>query len=221
MKVLKHRRKAFRASGPLDILYVVASVSGTSTENTNLISDLETRGHTITKINQTNITGSGSELDYDVVVIPDNVSSSTVGDTYLGSAIPVVSYEEAITDDMKFTSTSFSTDTGETTVDVIDTSHPIVTTLGLSGTETVYSSAESIRYLDSNMASGGNIVLSSPGNSDRAALFTFDTGATLADSSTAADRRVGLFFNNSWQSSWNTNLYNIIEASLKWAAGRI
>jgi hypothetical protein len=101
-----------------------------------------------TVIRHDSISASADASGKAVIVVSSTITSGNVNTKYRNSAVPVVNWENALHDDFGMTGTtsgtSFGTQTGQTSVSVIDSAHPLAA--GLSGTVAVQPSASTFSW---------------------------------------------------------------------------
>ncbi len=157
-----------------------------------------------------------------LVVISGTVDSSTVGNRLRDVAVPLISFEDALFDDLRLTGTVEGTDwggvTGQKKVNVVLASHPIAIDAGLSaGLVKVVTGTERFRF--GRPAAGAQVVARLEGSSSKAAVFTFAAGAALTGGQAAPARRVGAFLDDRTATQLNTTGWKIFDAMVRWAVG--
>ncbi len=151
-----------------------------------------------------------------VVVISDSVSPTNVNTKFKTVAIPVVTLDPQLFDDMGMTATTtgnFGTTSSQKNVTITNATHPMAA--GLSGT---------IQVTSANTTFGWGVV-----NANAAKIATLTTDATKTTSFgydinavmpglTAPRRRVGFFYTAS-SSGLTVNGGLLFDNAIKWAAG--
>jgi len=146
----------------------------------------------------------------DVVCISETVASVNVGARFRAAPQPVVCWEAFLFDDMQLTGpmggdVDFGTvGSDQDAIEIIDPAHPLAAGLS-AGIVTVYDENERVRLgfgRLGGMGAGAQTVATTPGNTDRAVLFTYEQGSALAGGGTAAGSRVGFF----WHKEGGANL---------------
>jgi prepilin-type N-terminal cleavage/methylation domain-containing protein len=162
-------------------------------------------------------TYNNAATDNDVMFISESVTSGNVNTKALGLDIGVVVEEEALSDDMQFTST-YSTSSGNATQIYVNDNSYYITNPFSTGNLTIYSTSDLVYRISTALGSGAQVLAQQAGGGNPC-LFVFDTGAQLA-SSTAVNRRVGFhFIHTSNPAHWNSNLQTLLRRSLEWASG--
>lgn len=178
---------------------------------------LEWLGYTVTVKDQDVLTTSDN-TGKDVIVISSSVEDTVVGSRFRDTAIPVVTWEEYLFDDMKFNTLSgntnnYSTYETETKVRMTNSTHPLAA--GYTGDVTSFAAVNEMAWSKLTSASGAVKIATLTGDSSKVAIFGFDTGAQMSGM-TAPARRVGLF-HNYWGGAHTTNAWNFFEAAVTWA----
>jgi len=198
---------------------VVVGVPGTLTSRDSWVRDqLQDDGWTVTIADDNGITAAAA-TGKQLVVVTDSVSSSTVGNTFKTTAVPVIVSEAFILDDMGMTGTG-GTDFGNTaadqtqiTITTAGETHPLGA--GLYGTITTTTSG--ISHAWGKPASAATKAASIVGDATKSTIFGYDTGATMS-SGTAAARRVGWFQYEGASSLLTANAAVLFRAAVDWAA---
>jgi hypothetical protein len=126
-----------------------------------------------------------------LVVISSTCASGEVGTKFTDVAVPVVTWESMVYDDLSMTSGSgWGVPADQTELDVVDPAHPLAA--GLTGTLTVYTSSEDMASATPETSAA--IVGTLAGDSSQAVLFAYEAGAEMYDAFSAPERRVGLPF---------------------------
>ena len=151
-----------------------------------------------------------------VVVISDSVSPTQVNTKFRTVAIPVVTLDPQLFDDMGMTATTsgnFGTTSSQKNVTITDAAHPMAG--GLSGTVQVTNSNTTFGWGKPNANVPKIATLTS--DSTKATNFGYVSGAVMPGL-TAPERRVGFFYTAS-SSSLTTNGGLLFDNAVRWAAG--
>ncbi|MFW6146343.1 MAG: PKD domain-containing protein [Planctomycetota bacterium] len=174
---------------------------------------LTTDGYTVTVIDD-NVATAGDATGKVLVVISATVNANKVGATFRTVAVPVLTWEKDIFDDMDL-ATNANVERKQTQVAIVDAAHPMAA--GLSGTVTVYASQE---YLTWGAVTGdADVVASVAGDASKATLFGYDAADIMANGYTAPARRVGVFLDDDSAEVLTTDGTSLIDAALDWALG--
>lgn len=207
-------------SGTPQVLMVTASSTGTSDDRG--IADLLTaNGYAVTIVDDNDLDTSGASVadGFDVVMITTTVNASRVGSTFTDVAVPVVTYEHLLFDDLALTGAG-SANRGEQgsyrSIDIVDPSHPIVG-FNFSGEVDVYSSLTRVSY--GVPGPGADIVALRRNHDERSVLFTYDAGAELIGGEPAPAPRAGLFLTAAGDSRLNEVGEQLLLNTVGWAVG--
>ena len=202
-------------AGAKSALFVVANTAlngGDAAVKTRL----EGRGYAVVPVAASSAT-SGSASGMDLVVISSTVSSGSVGTKFRNVAVPVLTWEGWLFDDLGMTGPTVDTDyglaAGRTQLAIATPSHSMAA--GLSGTVTVASSAADFMW----GAPNGNalVIATLAGDAGRAAIFGYEAGAAMPGL-TAPARRVGLFLMDATPTVLNANGWALFDAAVAWAS---
>jgi hypothetical protein len=155
-----------------------------------------------------------------VVIVSSTVASGEVADKFLSVTNGVVSWEQAIQDNMLYTGDVAQTDRenvlAQTQLNII-AAHPIVT--GLSGTVTLSDTPTDMAW---GLPGGGSLRIGQvTDGTPRFPLYVYDTGALLVDGATpAAGRRVNLPMSDGGYLAFNATGKQIVHNAILWAMGK-
>jgi hypothetical protein len=197
-------------------------VVGSSTLNAGdqLVNDrLWSLGYSVTIKTGVSAT-SADATGKDIVVISSTVNSTDVHTKFKSVATPVLTWDPWLYDDMGLTSTGsyMGTVTSQTSIRLLNATHPIATGLsgGVSG-GTLYFAGSSMLHWGKPASTAISIVgLSS--DSTKSAVFAYDKGAQMVGL-TAPARRVAFMLDDTsmtrasdtWWTSW------MLDAAINWA----
>jgi thermitase len=154
----------------------------------------------------------------DVVLIASSIYADTFGAKVRDLAIPVVTWEEEIFDDMRFNvaatgnANNWATGDTETSVRVVNSSHPLAA--GYTGDLPVFQGVNQMAW-SKQMASGAIKIATTTFDSSKVSVFGFDAGSQMINM-TAPARRVGLF-HNYYGSAHSVHANNLFDAAVTWA----
>jgi hypothetical protein len=152
-----------------------------------------------------------------LIVVSETVTSGDVGTKFTNAAVPLISCEPAILDDLKMTGTSgspgtdFGTELHETQLQ-ITAGHPLAA--GLSGLVTVTTAQGT--YTWGNPSSSAIKVAGIVGKTNEWGIFAYDTGDAMVGLNAPA-RRVCFFPNGDVPATFNDNGWRLFDAAVKWA----
>jgi hypothetical protein len=204
---------AVRWAAKPEMLFVVASATLNASE-TVLSSRLSAMGvNVLVKVPPVAAADANGKV---AVLVSESVTSGSVGSIFAASAVPVLSLEPAIFDDMNMTGPTSNTDLGildgQTQVTITTAGHPMAA--GLTGTVTVATASTRLVWgvPNANAVKVATLV----GMSNRATIFGYRAGAGLLNAATAASRRVGFFSGENTAVVHDANGNALFEAAFKW-----
>ncbi|MBI5916085.1 MAG: HYR domain-containing protein [Bacteroidetes bacterium] len=194
-------------------LFVVGSTT-LNASDAAVKSRLESLGYTVTVKDDkasatTDATGKG------LVILSSTCKSDEVKAKFRNVTVPVINYESQLMDHMKMTTGSNLGTSGSISQIVIQTpSHDMAA--GLTGTVTVFSLSGTVTW--GNPTAAAVRIGYVPGNSGRAMIFGYETGAAMAGINAPA-RRVGFFLHDNTATNLNANGLKLFDAAVFWASG--
>lgn len=180
-----------------DVLFVAGSPN-LSTSDQVIQNQFELLGYTVT-VQDDDLSSDSDAIDKELVFISESVSSSKVTNKFANIAIPVISAEAYVFDDMGLTGAIKNSDYGaltEQTKLIVDSTNSDLTT-ELSGEITVFDVPSKISWGISNNTALSIATLANTSN--QAGIFAYDEGTTLVNGDIAAARRVGFFIGSNAQ----------------------
>jgi hypothetical protein len=213
----------------LNVMLVVGSTS-LNAADTAVRDRLVSRGYNVVVRDSNFSTTEANEML--LVVVSETCASAAVGSRCNALVVPVINYEPYVVDDMLLAGPTADTNFGLSSVanrvTIDQPTHPIAA--GLSGSiyvSTLPDSQPNAGLGWAQPAGGGVTVASVYGETGRAAVACWDTGAALYGGATAPARRVQLWGsgpNATWlggvpASAWSANGWLIFDAAVNWAIG--
>jgi hypothetical protein len=151
-----------------------------------------------------------------LIVIAGSVESTTVANRYRNVAVPVISLEYSLFDDMGMTGTVDGTDFGEdggnSQINILDGAHPLAA--GLTGVVTVVNAAANMGW--GSPPPTANRVASIEGLASRIAIFAYPRGAMMPGGPAPA-KRIGFFALETSAAQLSDNGIKLLGAALDWA----
>ncbi len=153
-----------------------------------------------------------------LVVISSTVTSSEVNAKFRDVVVPVVTWENAIFDDMKMTGvnagTDYGTSTSQASVNISNDRHALAG--GRQGSVVVSSPAAPLTWANPSASALRIAALAS--DATRSTLFAYDKGAAMVGMNAPA-RRVGLFLTDATAASLTRSGWALFDAAINWASG--
>jgi hypothetical protein len=195
-------------------LLVVANAGSLGAGDTAVRARLEGLGYTVTIRSQT--ATAADAAGQDVVLISSSVASTAVSNRFRALALPVIVWEHAIFDDMGMTQTTLNThygvSTGQRTVAIRDSAHPLAA--GLSGTPTLTTSNQTFTWGVPGAAAANVAAIAT--NPARSTVFGYTSGAQMFGL-TAPARRVGLYLHDATAANLTADGGRLFDAAVQWA----
>jgi hypothetical protein len=158
-----------------------------------------------------NVVSAASVAGFDLIVLSSSVVPAKVGTKLTNVAVPIVTWEGYLFDELKLTTKGGETSTVQTRVAIVSPTHPVAA--GLSGTVRIMSTAKRFSQA-SAVAAGVTIVATTVAG--RGTTLAADTGDALT-SGVAPARRVTLPWNYDGPAFTNDNGWALYEAAVEWA----
>ena len=198
----------------LDVLLVVGDLT-LSAGDQAIVDRLTSQGHTVTPVDDDTAQTSDA-TGRDLVIISGSILSSTLGTTYRDVAVPVITWDSLLFDDMNMTGsvsgTDFGTLAGQDSVDIAD---PLsVLAAGLSGTVTVATATGTYSWGAPSVEA--EVAATVAGDAGKATVFGYEAGETMVGL-TAPSRRVGFFLGTDTADVLNTGGLALLDAAVSYA----
>lgn len=202
------------------LILVVSSDTSPASRDQDKRALFESWGYVVTYLDD-----SDSQTDYDaavavndVVYVSESVSSGSVSTKLRDVALGVVNDEGYLTDEFGFTTGNSSSEDTTTAIEIIDNSHPITTGFS-TGSLTILSSSDGIKYASTTVASGVTTLADRNGSNSNSVLMVAETGDTLQYGA-AGGRRVMFGFDDYLDvGDLTTNGQDLLKNAIDWAAG--
>ncbi len=178
---------------------------------------LESQGFTVTLVSAT-AASSADAAGKGVVLISSTCVSGDVNTKFRDVAVPVLTWEAWLYDDLGMTGVAAGVDygqePGQTQLDFVATSHPL--SGGLSGTVTMTGAPSGFMWGKPGPAA--TVVATLAGDPAKAAVFAYESGASMPGL-TAPARRVGLFFSDATAASMTGEGWSAFDTAVSWTSG--
>ena len=182
---------------------------------------LEDSGHSFTLVEDDDVQTSDAN-GKDMVIISSTVSSGKVNSKFTNTALPVITWEPWLYDDLKMTGNSVDIDFGSYSTtkktNINAAGHPLAA--GFTGQPDLFNGYNTVSYGAPNLSNPDLLNIASvPGNNHKLMVFAYDTGAQMEGNHTAPGRRLALFMKNGTASSMAANAWAMFDAGVAWASG--
>jgi hypothetical protein len=172
-------------------LALIAAVPGGGTDDRKVAAALEAAGFAVAVVDDNDLSAAGV-LGFDGLIIGANVSALVVADQLTDVAVPIINFEYKLHDELGLTGFG-SGNRGELgsskAIDIVDPTHPIAA--GFSGSTEVFNRWLKVTW--GRPSSSADVIATRRGDASRPVIFTYETGAAMANGAAAPARRVGLF----------------------------
>ncbi|MBC8121892.1 MAG: hypothetical protein H7Y22_08670 [Gemmatimonadaceae bacterium] len=199
-----------------EVLYVAGRTSLSAADRA-VYHRLTSRGYKVSVVDDDLATSSDAEGKA-LVMISATSSAAVVNNKFLDVAVPVLSWEAYILDDLGMTnssSTSLGVASGQTQVTIVNSSRPMAG--GLSGTRTLYTASGSMAW--GVPGTSAIKIATLKDDSSKVVIFGYEKGAAMPGMEAPA-RRVGIFLNDIEASSLNSDGWLLFDAAVRWAKGQ-
>jgi hypothetical protein len=200
------------------ILFVVSTVPPINSDQ--MIADrLTAFGFDVVLVDD-NVCQTSDADDKLAVIVSSSVGSGNVAGKYRDVTIPVMTWEQAIQDDMRMTTNEDTVTRGTTpnqgSVNIVDSSHPMAAGLanGAHPIEAVPGDLQTFSW-GAPLASA-QIVGTLVDDTGHACLYGYDTGAAMIDGFIAPARRVFVFLGDPTYQALNEDGVALIDAAFEW-----
>jgi subtilisin-like proprotein convertase family protein len=164
-------------------------------------------------------TSVASDANGKTLVVLSSTITSADGVKFAGTTVPVVTWEQAVTDNFLFNldaATDHNTTTADQTqINILATTHPLAAGL-TAGLHTVASSPTTFSW--GNPQGKATKIATIAGNTNQVAIFGYDAGATMLGTNLAPARRVFLFLQDPGISVTTAEGTALFDAAINWAA---
>lgn len=201
------------------VLVVVADKAALTSADTTLINRLQTLGHTVTT--RSDEEDDSVATEYELVVITESCSSSAIAAKYKTSAVPVIHHEFAAWDDMGLITTTAGSLATQTDMVITSSAHAIRGSVP-AGQQTIYTTAVQIDHSINAHGAQATMIAHAVGDATRYTIFAYEAGATLADGTTAADKRLAFSMQDPGApEALNANGLALFDNAVAWALGGV
>ncbi len=157
---------------------------------------------------------SESEADAvgkDLVIISSTVSSGQIGTTFTNTAVPVLTWEAALLDELGMSNSGGVKEFNVTEIDVVGGAHPLA--VGKSGTTTINTDPTTVTY--GIPLASADVIAVSTSNASRGRIFSYDAGAQLT-SFTAPAKRAYFYLYQDGHDTWTADAQDLFNAAVIW-----
>ncbi len=150
-----------------------------------------------------------------LVLISSTVNSGNVGTKFRDVAVPVMTWEGYLYDDMRMTMTTAGHDYGTSSTQLLDVVNGTDNlAAGGNGHENVYRSSGKVAY-GKVMNSEARIIANAPADPWMASIFAYEAGAQMAGGMRAPGKRIGFYLDNNGAANWTTYGRSLFDAAVR------
>lgn len=179
---------------------------------------LEARGYVVTLADQD--ASPSSAAGADLVVISSTVSAKDVQPGWRAVAVPLLTWENDLLDDLGMTGKRHDTDFGEVPRErylwLVNAPHPLAAGLA-AGVVDVHLKQSAMSWGKPGL--GASVIATVYGQPEKAAIFAYEKGATMDYETLAPARRVMFFLDNDTFVNLSPAGLALFDAAVDWAAG--
>lgn len=158
---------------------------------------------------------------YDLIIISSTVGSQDFEGKYKDVPVPILSWENDILDDMRYTGKDKNVDFGEVAAEhyiyIVNAPHPLAAGLA-AGINSVYRKDQSMGWGKPGL--GAAIIATIPGQPNKAIIFGYEKGATMDYDFLAPARRVAFFLDNKTFPLLKENGLKLFDAAVQWSIAK-
>lgn len=180
---------------------------------------LDSLGYTVTFTDQS--ASVDKAKGFDLIIISSTVGSQDFEGKYKDVTTPILSWENDILDDMRFTGKNKDVDFGEVEgehyIYMVNAPHPLSAGLP-AGINSVYRKDQPMGWGKPGL--GASIIATIPGQPNKAIIFSYEKGATMDYDFIAPARRVAFFLDNKTFPQLKENGVKLFDAAVKWAISK-
>ena len=148
----------------------------------------------------------------DLVLISQSISAANITDMFRDAAVPVITWEDALFDDMGMSSGVTGDVDGFDEISIA-TDHALA--VGFSGDTPVYQGSKRLGY--GTPGDGAITVATVPGQPEKAFVFAYEQGAMMVGMEAPA-KRMGFFFQNDDVLAYDYRGVTLFDAAVLWAS---
>jgi glucose/arabinose dehydrogenase len=176
-----------------------------------VVNHLRGLGYTVT-VQDDNLVQTGDAAGRQLVIISSSVTSSNVSYKFTSTAVPVITWEDALYDELRMTldgAAGHGIQSGQQVVDVAASQHPL--TAGLAGPITASDPAATFSWGAPTASAVQAATLA--GDGSKAVIFGYETGAAMTTLNAPA-RRVGFATGTA---NFTGHGWSLFDAAVNWA----
>lgn len=200
-----------------NVALVVQQGSPNAAVDDSIRAHLVSRGYAVTVLNQDTPATRASNAR--LVILSSTVAAKSVDSGWRQLPVPLLTWENDLLDDLAMTGKRHDVDYGEAPRErylwLVNAPHPVAAGLP-AGAVNVHQKQAGMSWGKPGL--GASIIATLYGQPDKAAIFTYETGATMDYESLAPARRVMVFLGNDTFGNLSDAGVKLFDAAVDWAA---
>jgi hypothetical protein len=200
-----------------DVLMITGDGTASSTIDNAISNRVVNLGYTVV-LKEDNLATTTDASGKVAIYISESSASGVLTNRFKDVAVPLITSEFNIFDDLDMTgdtiSTHFGTNTLQTNMAVLVSGHPL--TAGLSTVSPLATTSKTIIW--GVPSTNAVIAATLYGNTNRATVFGYEVGKVM-EGTTAPERRTGFFMDRTSANDFSTDAWRLFDSALMWTAG--
>ena len=201
---------------------VPARIQAKESQRTNdhkLVAYLTSLGFTVTTTDEYSPVALAA--DQDLIVISESVSAVEIGTKYRDTPVPLVTFENDLVGDLGMSDDKagrdWDTEAGPRFVRIVNAPHPLAAGLAAGNQNVLAKDTFKMSWGRPLLGSGAIVIATVRGEPEKAAIFAFEKGATMANDRLAPARRVMFFLDSDTFEQLRPEGLALLRATLLWA----
>ena len=161
---------------------------------------------------------------HDLILISETVSAVEIGPKYRDTPVPLVTFENDLLGDLGMTADKigrdWETEPGLRFLRIVNAPHPLAAGLAAGNQNVLASDHFKMSWGRPVLGGGATIIATFRGEPEKAAIFAYEKGATLAHDRLAPARRVMFFLDADAFEQLRPEGLALLRAALLWAVSR-
>ena len=201
------------AVAPGSVLLVVGNATLNTGDNA-VLQRLQAMGFTVT-VKSAAASATADATGRQLVVVSSTVTSGDVGTKFKSVAVPVLTWESGVLDDLGMTAAgALGTSANQTRIKMLAASSDPMSA-GFTGSQLVTSANTTFSW--GKPGAAAVVVASLDADTTKATLFRYETGTAMVGLN-APERRVGIFLEDATAASLTTAGQFLMDGAIRWAA---
>ena len=200
----------------------IAAKQTQRTNDTKLIAYLGSLGFVVATTDEFSPAALAEKQD--LIVISETVSAVEIGPKYRETAVPLVTFENDLLGDLGLTADKadrdWGTDAGLRFVHLVNAPHPLAAGLAAGNQNVLATDHFKMSWGRPVLGAGATVIATLRGEPEKAAIFAYEKGATLANDRLAPARRVMFFLDSDTFEQLRPEGLALLRAALLWAVAR-